>query len=52
MPPNVTLEQAAMFGQSLARGEANRAKIALTVLTHQVRAQLSAARHRSCQRHS
>jgi pyruvate dehydrogenase (quinone) len=37
MPPKVTLEQAAKLAQSLARGEPNRDKIALTVLTDKVR---------------
>jgi pyruvate dehydrogenase (quinone) len=37
MPPKVTLEQAAKFAQSLARGEPNRDQIALTVLTDKVR---------------
>jgi pyruvate dehydrogenase (quinone)/pyruvate oxidase len=37
MPPKVTLKQAAKFAQSLARGEPNRGKIALTVLEDKVR---------------
>jgi pyruvate dehydrogenase (quinone) len=37
MPPKVTLEQAANFAKSLARGEPNREKIALTVLSDKVR---------------
>jgi pyruvate dehydrogenase (quinone)/pyruvate oxidase len=37
MPPKVTAKQAAKFAQSLARGEPNRAKIALTVLEDKVR---------------
>jgi pyruvate dehydrogenase (quinone) len=37
MPPKVTLEQAGRFAQSLARGEPNREKIALTVLADKVR---------------
>jgi len=37
MPPNVTLEQATKFAESLARGEPNRKKIALTVLSDKVR---------------
>ena len=37
MPPKVTVEQAAKFAQSLARGEPNREKIALTVLSDKVR---------------
>lgn len=37
MPPKITLEQAAKFTQSLARGEPNRDKVALTVLTDKVR---------------
>ncbi len=37
MPPKVTLEQASKFAQSLARGEPNRDKIALTVLSDKVR---------------
>ena len=37
MPPNVTLEQAAHFAESLVRGEPNRKKIALTVVEDKVR---------------
>jgi pyruvate dehydrogenase (quinone)/pyruvate oxidase len=37
MPPKVTLKQAAKFAQSLARGEPDRGKIALTVLEDKVR---------------
>lgn len=37
MPAKVTLEQAAHFAQSLAKGEPNRKKIALTVLEDKVR---------------
>ena len=37
MPPKVTVKQAAKFAQSLARGEPNRARIALTVLEDKVR---------------
>jgi pyruvate dehydrogenase (quinone)/pyruvate oxidase len=37
MPPKVTAKQAAKFAQSLARGEPNRGKIALTVLEDKVR---------------
>jgi pyruvate dehydrogenase (quinone) len=37
MPPKVTLEQAANFAKSLARGEPCREKIALTVLSDTVR---------------
>jgi len=37
MPPSVTMEQAGKFAESLARGEPNRKKIALTVLEDQVR---------------
>lgn len=36
-PPKITLEQAAKFAESLARGEPNRGKIALTVLGDKVR---------------
>jgi pyruvate dehydrogenase (quinone)/pyruvate oxidase len=36
-PAKITLEQAARFAQSLARGEPNRSKIAWTVLTDKVR---------------
>ena len=37
MPPQITFEQAKKFAQSLARGEPNREKIALTVLADRVR---------------
>jgi pyruvate dehydrogenase (quinone)/pyruvate oxidase len=37
MPPKVTVNQAAKFDQSLARGEPNRGKIALTVMENKVR---------------
>ena len=37
LPPNVTLEQASKFAQSLAKGQPNRDKIALTVLSDRVR---------------
>ena len=37
MPAKITLDQAAKFAQSLARGEPNRAKIAWTVLSDKVR---------------
>jgi pyruvate dehydrogenase (quinone) len=37
MPPKVTAKQAAKFAQSLARGEPNRGRIALTVLEDKVR---------------
>jgi pyruvate dehydrogenase (quinone)/pyruvate oxidase len=37
MPPKVTVEQAGRFAQSLVRGEPNRDKIALTVLSDKVR---------------
>ena len=37
MPPNVTLEQAAHFATSLAKGEPNRKKIALTVAEDKIR---------------
>jgi pyruvate dehydrogenase (quinone)/pyruvate oxidase len=37
MPPKVTAKQAVKFARSLARGEPNRAKIALTVLEDKVR---------------
>jgi pyruvate dehydrogenase (quinone)/pyruvate oxidase len=37
MPPKVTVKQAAKFAQSLARGEPNRGRIALTVLEDKVR---------------
>jgi pyruvate dehydrogenase (quinone) len=37
MPPKITLDQATKFAESLARGEPNRTKIALTVLSDKVR---------------
>ena len=37
MPPKVTLGQAAHLAQSLVRGEPNREKIALTILSDKVR---------------
>jgi pyruvate dehydrogenase (quinone)/pyruvate oxidase len=37
MPPKVTAEQAARFAQSLLKGQPNRDKIALTVLSDTVR---------------
>ena len=37
MPPKVTRDQAVKFAQSLVRGQPNRDKIALTVLSDQVR---------------
>jgi pyruvate dehydrogenase (quinone) len=37
MPPKVTIEQARNLAQSLARGEPNRAKIALTILRDKVK---------------
>jgi len=37
MPPKVSLEQAAKFAESLARGTPNRGKIALTILSDKVR---------------
>jgi len=37
MPPKVTLDQAAKFAQSLAKGQPHRGKIALTVLSDKVR---------------
>src|SRR5687768_1006076 len=37
MPPKVTVEQAAKFAESLAKGQPNRNKIALTVLSDTVR---------------
>jgi pyruvate dehydrogenase (quinone)/pyruvate oxidase len=37
MPPKVTLEQAGRFAQSLAKGQPNRDKIALTVISDKVR---------------
>jgi pyruvate dehydrogenase (quinone)/pyruvate oxidase len=37
MPPKVTVEQASRFAQSLAKGQPNRDKIALTVISDKVR---------------
>jgi pyruvate dehydrogenase (quinone)/pyruvate oxidase len=37
MPPNVTVDQALKFAESLARGEPNRKKIAMTVLEDKVK---------------
>ena len=37
MPPKVTLEQATKFALSLARGEPNRERIAITILADKVR---------------
>jgi len=37
LPPKITLEQATKFAESLAKGEPNREKIALTILSDQVR---------------
>jgi pyruvate dehydrogenase (quinone)/pyruvate oxidase len=37
MPPKVTVDQAAKLAQSLAKGEPNRGKIALTILSNKVR---------------
>lgn len=37
MPANITMSQAAKFAQSLARGEPNRVKIAMTALSDRVR---------------
>ena len=37
MPPKVTVEQATHFAESLIKGEPNREKIALTVLSDKVR---------------
>jgi pyruvate dehydrogenase (quinone) len=37
MPPKVTVEQAGRFAQSLAKGQPNRDKIALTVISDKVR---------------
>ncbi len=37
MPANITMSQAAKFAESLARGEPNRVKIALTALSDRVR---------------
>jgi pyruvate dehydrogenase (quinone) len=40
MPPKVTVEQAGRFAQSLLKGQPNREKIALTVLSDTVREQV------------
>jgi len=37
MPPKITREQAVHFAQALLKGEPNREKIALTVLSDKVR---------------
>jgi pyruvate dehydrogenase (quinone)/pyruvate oxidase len=37
MPPKVSVEQAAKFAESLARGEPDRSKIARTILSDKVR---------------
>jgi pyruvate dehydrogenase (quinone) len=37
MPPKVELEQVRNFAKALARGEPNREKIALTVISDKVR---------------
>jgi pyruvate dehydrogenase (quinone) len=37
MPPKVTVDQASKFAESLAKGQPNRSKIALTVLSDKVR---------------
>lgn len=37
MPAKITVDQAAKFAQSLARGEPNRGKIALTVMADKIR---------------
>jgi pyruvate dehydrogenase (quinone)/pyruvate oxidase len=37
LPANISLKQAAKFAESLAKGEPNRSKIALTVLSDKVR---------------
>ena len=37
MPPKITVEQAAKFAESLVKGEPNRSRIALTVLSDTVR---------------
>lgn len=37
MPPKISVEQAARFAESLAKGQPNRSKIALTVLADKVR---------------
>jgi len=37
MPPKISVEQAAKFAESLAKGQPNRSRIALTVLADKVR---------------
>jgi pyruvate dehydrogenase (quinone) len=37
MPPKISVEQARKFAESLAKGQPNRSKIALTVLADKVR---------------
>jgi pyruvate dehydrogenase (quinone) len=37
MPPKISVEQATKFAESLAKGQPNRSKIALTVLADKVR---------------
>jgi pyruvate dehydrogenase (quinone)/pyruvate oxidase len=37
LPASVSLKQAARFGESLARGEPNRSRIALTIASDKVR---------------
>ena len=37
LPANISLKQAAKFAESLAKGEPNRTKIALTVLSDKMR---------------
>ena len=37
MPPSVTMEQATHFAESLAKGEPNRKKIAMTILEDKVK---------------
>jgi len=37
LPAKITVDQATKFAESLARGEANRSKIAWTVLSDKVR---------------
>ncbi len=37
MPPKITVKQAAKFAESLARGEPNGGKIALTIASDKVR---------------
>ena len=37
MPAKISLTQAVKFGESLARGESHRGKIALTVMSDRVR---------------